>query len=30
MVAFLNVAVKIFDKQLKTLATQDLDSLAAV
>ena len=30
MVAFFKVAVKVFDKQLETLATQDPNRLAAV
>jgi hypothetical protein len=30
MVAFLNVAVKVFDKQLQTIATHNFNSLASV
>jgi len=30
MVAFLDVAVKVFDKQLQTIATHNFDSLASV
>jgi hypothetical protein len=30
MVAFFNVAVKVFDKQLQTISTHNFDSLASV